>query len=368
MPEDGGEAKDTARGRDWTSKVVIPVIVAALAALAVAVVTPVGDRLREAFFPTKASVSGSVQLRGQPVAGARLVLDGRDVAAADMSGAFLLDSVGAGHHRLQIQALGAHERVMEFAVQRGATELNVGAVQLEPLVEVGFFASMGLPQGSTPIVSYDFTLWVHAGPDVLARITSVSYTLPAPLPARQVRGRPAQAFCYRQAGELLFEQLLTSGSFDLVTATIDLGDGSPFQVQARPGGQQRPRCPITRAETVSATQPPPAVGPTPPLPTPPPPPPSPPPPPPPSESIPTEGDAAAGRDLFAERGCGSCHTLADADSTGTIGPNLDDAQPSLPRIIEILTNGRGAMPSFRDQLSDQQILDIATYVHQATAG
>jgi mono/diheme cytochrome c family protein len=37
-----------------------------------------------------------------------------------------------------------------------------------------------------------------------------------------------------------------------------------------------------------------------------------------------KGDAAAGKQLFTQR-CGSCHTLADAGTKGTIGPNLDDA-------------------------------------------
>jgi mono/diheme cytochrome c family protein len=36
------------------------------------------------------------------------------------------------------------------------------------------------------------------------------------------------------------------------------------------------------------------------------------------------GDKTAGRELFIQ-GCGSCHTLADAGTTGTIGPNLDYA-------------------------------------------
>jgi mono/diheme cytochrome c family protein len=36
------------------------------------------------------------------------------------------------------------------------------------------------------------------------------------------------------------------------------------------------------------------------------------------------GDKANGKKLFVER-CGSCHTLADAGTTGQIGPNLDDA-------------------------------------------
>ena len=36
------------------------------------------------------------------------------------------------------------------------------------------------------------------------------------------------------------------------------------------------------------------------------------------------GDPARGKPLFKSN-CGSCHTLAAAGTTGTIGPNLDDA-------------------------------------------
>jgi mono/diheme cytochrome c family protein len=38
----------------------------------------------------------------------------------------------------------------------------------------------------------------------------------------------------------------------------------------------------------------------------------------------SSGDAAKGKALFKQK-CGSCHTLADAGTTGTIGPNLDAA-------------------------------------------
>jgi mono/diheme cytochrome c family protein len=37
-----------------------------------------------------------------------------------------------------------------------------------------------------------------------------------------------------------------------------------------------------------------------------------------------KADTAHGKQLFQEK-CGSCHTLADAGTQGTIGPNLDDA-------------------------------------------
>ncbi len=38
----------------------------------------------------------------------------------------------------------------------------------------------------------------------------------------------------------------------------------------------------------------------------------------------TSGDPAHGKTLF-QKSCASCHTLADAKTQGTIGPNLDDA-------------------------------------------
>jgi len=79
------------------------------------------------------------------------------------------------------------------------------------------------------------------------------------------------------------------------------------------------------------------------------------------------GDVAAGRTVFAEAGCGSCHTLADTGATGTIGPNLDAVAPSAERVVERVTNGAGAMPAFRGRLTGRQIADVAAYV-AATAG
>lgn len=81
-----------------------------------------------------------------------------------------------------------------------------------------------------------------------------------------------------------------------------------------------------------------------------------------------EGDPEAGKEVFAEAGCGACHTLADAGTTGTIGPNLDESKPSAELAVERVTNGMGAMPPFRDQLTEQQIQDVAAYVAQAAGG
>ena len=76
-----------------------------------------------------------------------------------------------------------------------------------------------------------------------------------------------------------------------------------------------------------------------------------------------EGDPAAGKEVFlGSAACGGCHTLADAGSTGAVGPNLDDAQPSEELVLDRVTNGQGGMPSFSSTLSEQQIADVAAYV------
>jgi cytochrome c6 len=72
--------------------------------------------------------------------------------------------------------------------------------------------------------------------------------------------------------------------------------------------------------------------------------------------------ATNGKDIFLTAGCTSCHTLKDAGSTGTIGPNLDQLKPPKSLVVDRVTNGKGAMPSFKDRLSKQQIDAVATYV------
>ena len=81
-----------------------------------------------------------------------------------------------------------------------------------------------------------------------------------------------------------------------------------------------------------------------------------------------EGDADAGKAVFASAGCGSCHTLADAGSTGTIGPNFDELKPDHELVVTTVTNGKGAMPPFKGQLDEQQLQDVAAYVSSAAGG
>ena len=84
-----------------------------------------------------------------------------------------------------------------------------------------------------------------------------------------------------------------------------------------------------------------------------------------TETTPTapKGDPVAGKAIFlGASGCTGCHTLADAGSSGTVGPNLDDAKPSFDLAFDRVTNGQGAMPSFKTSLTDQQRADVAAYV------
>jgi cytochrome c6 len=78
---------------------------------------------------------------------------------------------------------------------------------------------------------------------------------------------------------------------------------------------------------------------------------------------PAEGDPVAGKQVFlGAPACGGCHTLADAGTSGAVGPNLDDAQPDLELVVDRVTNGQGGMPSFSSSLTEQQIADVAAYV------
>lgn len=73
-----------------------------------------------------------------------------------------------------------------------------------------------------------------------------------------------------------------------------------------------------------------------------------------------------GKSIFTAN-CGSCHTLADAGTAGAVGPNLDEARPPKDLVVDRVTNGKGAMPSFSDSLDEQQIQAVADYV-SGTAG
>jgi mono/diheme cytochrome c family protein len=73
-----------------------------------------------------------------------------------------------------------------------------------------------------------------------------------------------------------------------------------------------------------------------------------------------------GAKVFADAGCGNCHALEAAGSTGRVGPDLDDTQPDAEEVERQVRNGGGGMPAFEDKLSDQEIEDVAEFVAAAT--
>lgn len=78
---------------------------------------------------------------------------------------------------------------------------------------------------------------------------------------------------------------------------------------------------------------------------------------------------ALGKRVFLEMAdprCGICHTLADAGTSGEIGPNLDSLKPDANRVQAAVSNGIGVMPAFED-LTPEQIEAVALYV-ASTAG
>jgi len=81
-----------------------------------------------------------------------------------------------------------------------------------------------------------------------------------------------------------------------------------------------------------------------------------------------QGNAQAGKTVFASAGCSGCHTLKAAGASGSVGPNLDQLQLPLERIQTQVLNGGATMPAFKGTLSDQQIADVAQFVYQAQHG
>jgi cbb3-type cytochrome c oxidase subunit III len=75
------------------------------------------------------------------------------------------------------------------------------------------------------------------------------------------------------------------------------------------------------------------------------------------------GAPTSGKDIFTAN-CGGCHTLADAGTTGTVGPNLDDKKPPKALVVDRVTNGKGPMPPFGKSgtLTAKQIQAVADYV------
>jgi cbb3-type cytochrome c oxidase subunit III len=75
----------------------------------------------------------------------------------------------------------------------------------------------------------------------------------------------------------------------------------------------------------------------------------------------TSKASTSGKDIFLAN-CGSCHTLTDAGTSGTVGPNLDQLKPGELTVQHQVINGGGAMPAFKGTLTPEQITAVAKYV------
>lgn len=76
-----------------------------------------------------------------------------------------------------------------------------------------------------------------------------------------------------------------------------------------------------------------------------------------------------GRTIFTEiasPSCTVCHTLKEADSSGEIGPDFNELQPTAEQVVNVVTSGSGIMPSFSEILTADQIKAVAHYVSTAS--
>jgi mono/diheme cytochrome c family protein len=75
----------------------------------------------------------------------------------------------------------------------------------------------------------------------------------------------------------------------------------------------------------------------------------------------TTGGGSKGEQLFTSS-CGSCHTLAAAGTSGTVGPNLDDLKPTEQTVLNAIETGPDGMPPGLYSGADAKA--VAQYVAQ----
>jgi quinohemoprotein ethanol dehydrogenase len=82
-----------------------------------------------------------------------------------------------------------------------------------------------------------------------------------------------------------------------------------------------------------------------------------------------EAAATPAGEIFVQN-CGTCHTLAAAGTTGTVGPNLDQLKPSEGTVEKQVTDGGGAMPAFGKTkiLTPKEIKEVSGFVAEVAGG
>jgi mono/diheme cytochrome c family protein len=91
---------------------------------------------------------------------------------------------------------------------------------------------------------------------------------------------------------------------------------------------------------------------------------------------PPEVEGGAGAQVFANNGCGGCHTLAAANAGGTVGPDLDEVLPGQKEaeIEESIVDPeakiaqgypKGVMPQeFGTKLSEEEIKELVKFLSE----
>ena len=87
-----------------------------------------------------------------------------------------------------------------------------------------------------------------------------------------------------------------------------------------------------------------------------------------------KGDPAAGKKVFADAGCGGCHTFKAAGTSATVGPDLDEALKGKDAafIEESITDPNSEVASgfapnvmpqdYASQLSSQELADLVAFL------
>jgi len=84
-----------------------------------------------------------------------------------------------------------------------------------------------------------------------------------------------------------------------------------------------------------------------------------------STTVPLSSTEKAGAVVWANAGCGTCHTLAAAGADGTKGPDLDVLRLSAAEIAAKVRSGGGGMPRYAKKLAPAKIDALATFVSSA---
>ena len=82
------------------------------------------------------------------------------------------------------------------------------------------------------------------------------------------------------------------------------------------------------------------------------------------------GDPEAGAVVVEnlDNSCGLCHTLESAGFEGTAAPSLDELRPGYQRVLNAVRQGPGLMPSYAQELSEDEMHDIAAFISREAGG